>query len=514
MTDVRVVRDHERAGGEPLPLNPGIENVIEAIGLGLGQLVIISVAMGTFCLDGLMATLMNTTSSSAALELGFPGIGWGQEMACFYVGRLLGTIATGLTVDSLGLSTLIMSGLGVLSLFIMLISFSNTEDWFLQTRFMVGLGAGLCQGPALALVYELVPQRWKTFMISLTFSSASLGAMLGYAIFVSSDSQQVSTTNTLPLPDDHWRMEIRLATIPSALLFLFSFAYIPDSPSWLATHGDVGLARDLLKRIRNMNEMEYVSVLFRKLHIPNGVEQTKIIIMSFPMLGLCFASFSMSFTMTGMQWTFPLPLHRVLVLSGSEFSAPIVQVFGLVALTFALLLGTTCYAPPNPKVGLLWSVTIGSIALALFYFLSAFPSAAIGAFALPMLAVIGLVAAPCLALIFVYKITADMCPMNCTAIGLSVVLSAGNVGKLAFPVLNEVAPALSRYQVYAISTVACLCVLILVGPAQFVPWDVPVKTMKQEVQHDGDEFIFAPSSQFDGHKGTHNIDSQVEDVVP
>lgn len=513
VTDVRVVRGTERTGFAPVTQNTGIENIIEALGLGLGQLVIISVAMGAFIVDGLVAIISNQATDPIASKLASAATGVEREMCCLYVGRLVGTIVTGLTADKLGLSNLINASFAVLTFFIMLASYSNSVDWFLQTRFMLGMAMGFGQAPALALVFELVPHRWKTFVISLTFLSSFVGSMLGYAILMTDDSPAASITNTLPMMDEHWRSQIRLAAIPSALLFLFSLAYIPDSPSWLATHGDIDLARDLLKRIRSMNSMEYVPVLFRKLHIHNGVEQTKTIIMSFPMFALCFTSFTMCFIMTGMNFTFPFSLQKLLVRSDSEFVGPTVQVFGFVAMSIAILLGTTCYAPPNPKTGLLWSAAIGGIAMALFYFLNVFPSAAFGTFALPMLAVIGLAAAPVLALIFVYKIAAELCPVNCTAIGLSVVLGAGQVGTLLFFVFQQVAPASFQVQVYSITTVACLCILLLVGPAQFVPWGKPIKSVQFDVQHDGDEFIFSPASNFDGHKGIVTIVSESEEEV-
>jgi len=104
-------------------------------------------------------------------------------------------------------------------------------------RVIVGLGIGLACSTVPIYISEVSPPQARGWQVSLFQLAITIGILAAYLVdYVFSGSMA-------------WRWMLGLAVVPGAILGL-GMVRMPESPRWLAEHGQGELAREVLRRIR------------------------------------------------------------------------------------------------------------------------------------------------------------------------------------------------------------------------------------------------------------------------
>src|SRR5579862_2318078 len=111
-------------------------------------------------------------------------------------------------------------------------------------RVIVGLGIGLSSGAVPVYISEVSPPEARGWTVSLFQLSITVGILLAYLV----DYAFVNVAGG-------WRWMFGLAIVPAAI-FGFGMMFLPESPRWLAGRGRREIARSILARIRDTNQID------------------------------------------------------------------------------------------------------------------------------------------------------------------------------------------------------------------------------------------------------------------
>lgn len=110
-------------------------------------------------------------------------------------------------------------------------------------RLIVGLGIGLATSTVPIYISEVSPPQARGWQVSLFQLAITIGILAAYLVdYIFSGSGA-------------WRWMLGLAFVPGAILGL-AMIRMPESPRWLAEHGQSDLARRVLARIRGTQNIE------------------------------------------------------------------------------------------------------------------------------------------------------------------------------------------------------------------------------------------------------------------
>lgn len=110
-------------------------------------------------------------------------------------------------------------------------------------RLIVGLGIGFATSTVPIYISEVSPPQARGWQVSLFQLAITIGILAAYLVdYVFSGSMG-------------WRWMLGLAVVPGAILGL-GMIRMPESPRWLAEHGQAGLACEVLRRIRGGKNIE------------------------------------------------------------------------------------------------------------------------------------------------------------------------------------------------------------------------------------------------------------------
>lgn len=150
-------------------------------------------------------------------------------------GQFIGLVCISTLADNYGRRTLALVGMLICCIFSLLSVYSWNLLYLLFFRTIVGLGLGTSHISLLDLVIEVIPVEQRHKAVYLSYLGL-LGEV--YVIFLS----------WISLPKYGWRTMTFFAAVPSVILFIYSIAYLPESPLWLFKRGRHAEAVDILKR--------------------------------------------------------------------------------------------------------------------------------------------------------------------------------------------------------------------------------------------------------------------------
>jgi MFS transporter, SP family, galactose:H+ symporter len=110
-------------------------------------------------------------------------------------------------------------------------------------RLIVGLGIGLATSTVPIYISEVSPPQSRGWQVSLFQLAITIGILAAYLVDYTFSSSGA------------WRWMLGLAFVPGAILGL-GMIRMPESPRWLAEHGQSDLARRVLARIRGTQNIE------------------------------------------------------------------------------------------------------------------------------------------------------------------------------------------------------------------------------------------------------------------
>src|SRR5207245_4127545 len=110
-------------------------------------------------------------------------------------------------------------------------------------RLIVGLGIGLASSTVPIYISEVSPAQTRGWQVSLFQLAITIGILAAYLVDYTFSGSGA------------WRWMLGLAFVPGALIGL-GMIRMPESPRWLAEHGQSDLARQVLARIRGTENIE------------------------------------------------------------------------------------------------------------------------------------------------------------------------------------------------------------------------------------------------------------------
>ncbi|MGA2811979.1 MAG: sugar porter family MFS transporter [Candidatus Acidiferrum sp.] len=153
------------------------------------------------------------------------------------VGAASAALGGGALSDRLGRRiTLILTSI-IFVMGALICAFAGSFPILLVGRTVVGVGIGLASTTVPVYISEVAPPKARGWQVSLFQLAITVGILAAYVV------------DYAFAPSGAWRWMLGLAAVPGLILGL-GMLYLPESPRWLAKHGQTEKALKILSRIR------------------------------------------------------------------------------------------------------------------------------------------------------------------------------------------------------------------------------------------------------------------------
>ncbi|MCY1266546.1 Inner membrane metabolite transport protein YdjE [compost metagenome] len=187
--------------------------------------------------------LLQTTTTAF---FGFSGIA--GFIAATFAGLFVGTFALGWLPDRYGRRAVFTVSLLWYSIGSAFMAFQHTSEGLILWRFLTGIGVGIEIITIDSYVTELVPQHMRgramAFNQAIMFAAAPVAAILSYWL--------VPTTF---LDIDGWRVVVLAGSIGAVVVWFIRRA-VPESPRWMAMHGNLAHAEMIVRAMEAKSAQE------------------------------------------------------------------------------------------------------------------------------------------------------------------------------------------------------------------------------------------------------------------
>ncbi|WP_175838626.1 MFS transporter [Burkholderia anthina] len=187
--------------------------------------------------------LLQTTTQAF---FGFTGIA--AFIAATFAGLFVGTFGCGWMPDRYGRRAVFTFSLLWYSIGSAIMAFQTTPDGVLLWRFITGIGVGLEIVTIDTYVTELVPQQMRGRAIAFNqvvmFAAAPVAAILSWWLVP-------QTAFGL----DGWRVVVLAGSVGAVIVWFIRRA-MPESPRWLAAHGDIEKSERIVSRMEAIVERQ------------------------------------------------------------------------------------------------------------------------------------------------------------------------------------------------------------------------------------------------------------------
>lgn len=178
----------------------------------------------------------------------------GSIVSMVFIGVCLGNLLGGKVGDSIGRRLPIVTSYGLIFVFSILSILASGYWSMVSIRFFVGVAFGLGQPAWNAISGEIVPANRRLHMTTLSCAFFAVGEFYSASLIYIDSPHMVNL---------HWRWLIVMGAIPSLLFCICSYFWLVESPSFLATHGRVEEAMQVLEHIRDANGYSKCRVNFK-----------------------------------------------------------------------------------------------------------------------------------------------------------------------------------------------------------------------------------------------------------
>lgn len=153
------------------------------------------------------------------------------------VGAATAALGGGRLSDRLGRRTTLILTSIIFIIGALICAFAASFEILLVGRTILGVGIGLASTTVPVYISEVSPAKARGWQVSLFQLAITIGILVAYMV------------DYAFAPSGGWRWMLGLAAVPGLLLGL-GMIYLPESPRWLAKHGQTEKARKILTRIR------------------------------------------------------------------------------------------------------------------------------------------------------------------------------------------------------------------------------------------------------------------------
>jgi MFS transporter, SP family, galactose:H+ symporter len=172
-------------------------------------------------------------------EFRLDAIEQGSVVSVLLLGALVGALGIGSVSDRIGRrKTLGLEGL-VFVVGTALAVFAPGYGTLLTARLIVGLAIGAVSATVPVYLSEISPTEIRGRILTLHQFQITVGILAGYLV------------NLVFAGNGNWRAMFAVGAIPALVMLAGAAWALPESPEWLATHGEVGKARALVASVTN-----------------------------------------------------------------------------------------------------------------------------------------------------------------------------------------------------------------------------------------------------------------------
>lgn len=227
--------------------------VIEDIGIGRAQLKEISLVYLIWVASGVWLGNVTVTTVFLADKLELSETTRATLCALKSGGIMAGNFAGGSVGDSIGRRNAVLVSLFFMILAATTRTFSHELGWLCFNQFFGGLTMGLGWPSSIALANEISPENYKLVVSALRSMSFALG-MIFTDILILSDSPYYKNVN--------WRLLYAISIVPVTVAFLLVWAFLRESPVYLAKTERHEEAGQILEEMRCSNGKADVDISY------------------------------------------------------------------------------------------------------------------------------------------------------------------------------------------------------------------------------------------------------------
>jgi MFS transporter, SP family, galactose:H+ symporter len=244
--------DHVPKAGEPAidPSNAG--NSFQLSRRSFIVLTSITVAIGGF-LFGYDTAVISGAILFVRSQFHLGSVQTEVAVSIVLAGALAGTALGGYLGDRIGRRPTLLVTAVTYGIFALTTGLSNGPLVFVLSRLFVGAAVGISSMLVPLYIAELAPEDIRGALVTLNQLAISTGVVVAYYV------------DYLLAGSGNWRLMFMSAVVPSIVL-LGGLLFLPETPRWLAAHGDFTAAAKILARIeapekavRDLQELRHVT---------------------------------------------------------------------------------------------------------------------------------------------------------------------------------------------------------------------------------------------------------------
>ena len=207
-------------------------------------------------------------------------LGW--TGSSLYVGCIVGTLLTGYATDHFGRKLPLIIAAAIFTVSSLLMGWAGSHSMLVFWRIIAGIGVGAASMLSPLYIAEVSPAAIRGRMVSINQLTVVTGILLAYfSNYVLADFE------------NNWRWMFSSGAVPAILFFIFVF-FVPESPRWLLSKGQVEKAKAILTKISSSNvDLEVKEIQTRAKSAVKGTFSDLLQpgIFSLVMLGITIAVF-------------------------------------------------------------------------------------------------------------------------------------------------------------------------------------------------------------------------------
>jgi len=166
-------------------------------------------------------------------------LGW--TGSSLYVGCIVGTLLTGYATDHFGRKLPLIIAAAIFTASSILMGWAGSHSMLVFWRIIAGIGVGAASMLSPLYIAEVSPAAIRGRMVSINQLTVVTGILLAYfSNYVLADFE------------NNWRWMFSSGAVPAVLFFIFVF-FVPESPRWLLSKGQVEKAKAILAKISSSN---------------------------------------------------------------------------------------------------------------------------------------------------------------------------------------------------------------------------------------------------------------------
>ena len=166
----------------------------------------------------------------------------GIVVSAVLFGALVGAMSSGRLADQWGRKKLLIADAIIFIFGTIATAVASSISEIVAGRIVVGIAIGVASYVAPLYISEIAPAKYRGALVSLNQLAITLGILLSYVV------------------DYHfaqygaWRYMFAAGVIP-AFGFFIGLLYLPDSPRWIASRGDITTSFNILQRIHGTAQL-------------------------------------------------------------------------------------------------------------------------------------------------------------------------------------------------------------------------------------------------------------------